>query len=65
MNGMVDEQFLVGLSEKVHRGQEGRILRGQVAGGRCYGYRNVPIEDFTRTREYGRPATPESPTGDQ
>jgi site-specific DNA recombinase len=56
MNGMVDEQFLVGLAEKVHRGQEGRILKGQVAGGRCFGYRNVPIEDFSRIGEYGRPA---------
>jgi site-specific DNA recombinase len=56
MNGMVDEQFLVGLAEKVHRGQEGRILKGQVAGGRCFGYRNVPIEDFAHLGEYGRPA---------
>lgn len=44
------------VSDKVHRGQEGRILRGQVAGGRCYGYRNVPIEDLSRRGEYGRPA---------
>jgi site-specific DNA recombinase len=56
VNGMMDEQFLVGLADKVHRGQEGRVLKGQVPGGRCYGYRNVPIEDLSRQGEYGRPA---------
>jgi DNA invertase Pin-like site-specific DNA recombinase len=56
MNGMMDEQYLVGLAEKVHRGQEGRVLKGLVAGGRCYGYKNVPLEDFSRLGEYGRPA---------
>lgn len=56
MNGMIDEQYLFGLAEKVHRGQEGRVLNGLVAGGRCYGYRNVPVEDFSRTGDYGRPA---------
>ena len=56
MNGMHDEQYSVGLAEKVHRGQEGRILKGQVGGGRCYGYKNIPIEDFSRIGEYGRPA---------
>lgn len=56
LHGMMDEQFLVGLADKVHRGQEGRTLKGLLAGGRCYGYRNVPIEDPTRTGKYGRPA---------
>jgi DNA invertase Pin-like site-specific DNA recombinase len=56
LHGMMDEQFLVGLADKVHRGQEGRTLKGLLAGGRCYGYRNVPIEDHTRTGKYGRPA---------
>jgi site-specific DNA recombinase len=56
MNGMMDEQFLVGLSDKVHRGQEGRVLQGLVAGGRCYGYKNVVLEDFSRQGEHGRPA---------
>ncbi|HEV2323755.1 MAG TPA: recombinase family protein [Terracidiphilus sp.] len=54
MNGMIDEQFLVGLSDKVHRGQEGRVLKGLVPSGKCYGYRNVPIEDCTRRGDYGR-----------
>lgn len=54
MNGMIDEQFLIGLSDKVHRGQEGRVLNGLVPCGRCYGYRNVPIEDVSRRGQYGR-----------
>ena len=56
MHGMMDEQFLVGLAQKVHRGQEGRILKGLNPGGRCYGYRNNPIEDPTRQGKYGRKA---------
>jgi site-specific DNA recombinase len=56
LHGMMDEQFLVGLADKVHRGQEGRVLKGLNPGGRCYGYVNVPIEDPTRQGKYGRPA---------
>jgi hypothetical protein len=56
LHGMMDEQFLVGLADKVHRGQEGRVLKGMNPGGRCYGYINVPIEDPTRQGKYGRPA---------
>ena len=54
--GLQDEQYLVGLRQKVHRGQEGRVLQGFNPGGRCYGYRNVPIEDPARQGKYGRPA---------
>jgi len=54
LHGMMDEQFLVSLGEKVHRGQEGRALKGFQPGGKCYGYRNVPIEDPTRNGKYGR-----------
>jgi site-specific DNA recombinase len=56
LHGMMDEQFLVGLAEKVHRGQEGRALKGLQPGGKCFGYRNVPIEDPTRSAKYGRSA---------
>ena len=56
MHGMVDEQFLVGLSQKVHRGMEGRILNGFIHGGRCYGYQNINEEDLSRRGDYGRPA---------
>ena len=54
LHGMMDEQFLVSLAEKVHRGQEGRALKGMQPGGKCYGYRNIPIEDPTRAAKYGR-----------
>jgi site-specific DNA recombinase len=53
LHGMMDEQFLDGLAEKVHRGQEGRALKGLQPGGKCFGYRNVPIEDPTRSGKYG------------
>ncbi len=56
LHGIIDEQYLAGVAEKVHRGQEGRVLKGLHPGGRCYGYRNVPIEDPTRPAKYGRPA---------
>jgi site-specific DNA recombinase len=56
MNGMMDEQFLVGLKAKVHRGQEGRFLNDMIPGGKCYGYKHIPIEDPSRKGEYGRPA---------
>ncbi|HEV8417042.1 MAG TPA: recombinase family protein [Bryobacteraceae bacterium] len=56
LHGMIDEQFLVGLADKVHRGQEARVLKGLHPGGRCYGYRNIPIEDPSRPGKYGRPA---------
>ena len=56
LHGMIDEQFLVGLADKVHRGQEGRVLKGFNPGGKCYGYINAPIEDLTRQGKYGRPA---------
>ena len=56
LHGMMDEQCLSGLREKVHRGQEGRVLAGYHPGGSCYGYRNIPIEDSTRKGKYGRPA---------
>ena len=56
LHAMIDEEYIVGVADKVHRGQEGRVLEGLVAGGRCYGYRNIPIEDPNKTAKYGRPA---------
>jgi len=56
LHAMIDEEYIVGVADKVHRGQEGRVLQGLVSGGRCYGYKNVPIEDPTKTAKYGRPA---------
>jgi site-specific DNA recombinase len=54
--GMMDERFLGDLRHKVRRGMEGRVLNGYFPGGRCYGYKNVPVEDPSRRGEYGRPA---------
>ena len=54
--GMMDEQYVTGLRDKIHRGQHGRILNGYIPAGKCYGYKNVPIEDLSRRGEYGRPA---------
>jgi len=45
IKGIGDEEYVRGLSQKVHRGQEGCILRGYTAGGTCYGYKNKPIVD--------------------
>ena len=56
LHGMMDEQYLVGLADKVHRGQEGRVLNGLNPGGKCFGYLNIPIEDPTRQGKYGRSA---------
>jgi DNA invertase Pin-like site-specific DNA recombinase len=55
-HGYTDQQYVTGLSQKVHRGQKGRVLNGYSPGGRCYGYKNVAKEDPTRRGEYGRPA---------
>jgi hypothetical protein len=55
LHAMIDEQYIVGVADKVHRGHEGRVLQGLIAGGRCFGYRNVPIEDTGQIGKYGRP----------
>lgn len=52
--GMVDEQFVRGLRDKVRRGQAGAVLSGANPGGKCYGYRNVAVEDPTRKGLHGR-----------
>ena len=49
-------RYSTSLSSKVRRGREGRFLAGYNPGGGCYGYKNVPDQDFTRRGEYGRPA---------
>jgi DNA invertase Pin-like site-specific DNA recombinase len=56
IHAIIDEQFLVDLGNKVRRGQEGCVENGKyIAGGRCYGYKNVPDEHPTEIGEYGRP----------
>jgi site-specific DNA recombinase len=44
VHGLVDSLYVKELAKKTHRGLEGAFLRGLHAGGRCYGYRNVPAE---------------------
>jgi site-specific DNA recombinase len=54
-HGIVDTLYIRELAKKTHRGVEGRALQGFHTGGRCFGYRSAPIEDSTRTDNYGRP----------
>ena len=54
-HGIVDSLYIRELSKKVYRGIEGRALKSLHTGGRCFGYRRVPIEDATRLDNYGRP----------
>jgi DNA invertase Pin-like site-specific DNA recombinase len=54
-HGIVDSLYIRELAKKVHRGVEGRALQGLHTGGRCFGYRSVPVEDSTRRDTYGRP----------
>jgi site-specific DNA recombinase len=44
VHGLVDSLYVKELSKKTHRGLEGAFLRGFHAGGRCFGYRNVPAD---------------------
>ena len=47
VHGMVDSLYVKELAKKTHRGLEGLVLRGQHAGGRCYGYDSVPVDGAT------------------
>lgn len=55
IHGLIDGMYIDELGAKVLRGMEGRALAKLHTGGRCFGYKNVPIEDLTRTDNYGRP----------
>ncbi len=55
VRGLINDIYLEDLREKTHRGLAGRALEGKNTGGRCYGYRHLPIEDPNRKDEYGRP----------
>ena len=43
--GMIDQLFLTDTAKRVHRGLEGRVLKGLHPGGRTYGYRSVAVEE--------------------
>ena len=44
LHGMQDEDFLVGLRDRIHRGMKGAVLKGHHTGGTRYGYRRILIE---------------------
>jgi site-specific DNA recombinase len=48
-----DERYSKDLAKKIHRGQEGQILKGYTAGGTCYGYRNKYLRDPHEKGEHG------------
>ena len=48
-----DERYSKDLAKKIHRGQEGQILKGYTAGGSCYGYRNKYHRDPNQKGEHG------------
>src|SRR5579872_7117341 len=56
VHGMMDEQYVTALAQKTKRGLEGAAERGNHTGGRCFGYKNVPIESNEKLDAYGRPA---------
>jgi site-specific DNA recombinase len=55
VHGITDSQYIKELSKKTFRGLEGKVLEQLHHGGRCFGYRSVPIEDAARRDQYGRP----------
>jgi site-specific DNA recombinase len=55
VHGLVDSLYLEELAKKTFRGVEQRALDGLHTGGRCFGYRNVPIEDLSQRDSHGRP----------
>ena len=55
VRGLMNELYLDDLREKTHRGLAGRAHEGLNTGGRCFGYRHIPIESATRKDELGRP----------
>jgi site-specific DNA recombinase len=54
IQSFISEDYSRALGDKVSRGQRGRVEAGYLPSGKCFGYDNVPIEDPTRTGEYGR-----------
>ena len=55
-HGIVDSLYIRELAKKTYRGVEGKVLNRLHHGGRCFGYKSVPIEDPKRRDQYGRPA---------
>jgi site-specific DNA recombinase len=55
LNGIKDEDYLLDLRNKVHRGLRGAVLKGHHTGGDRYGYKSVLVEDPIRKDKHGRP----------
>ncbi len=45
VHGLVDSLYIKELAKKTHRGLEGKALKGEHTGGRCFGYDNVRTDD--------------------
>jgi site-specific DNA recombinase len=45
MHGIIDSVYVKELGKKTHRGLRGRVSKGLSAGGRCYGYDSIAVED--------------------
>jgi site-specific DNA recombinase len=56
VHAITDALYISELSEKTRRGLEGKVLNHMHHGGRCFGYKSMPIEDPKRRDQYGRPA---------
>jgi hypothetical protein len=54
MRGIMNEMYIDDVREKTHRGLTGKVLDGFSHGGRCYGYKSLPIEHDTKKDEHGR-----------
>ena len=53
--GLMNEQYIEDLREKIARGMQGQALKGFHCGGRIYGYKLVPVLHPTKTDPYGNP----------
>lgn len=55
MRGIMNEMYIDDVRDKTHRGLTGKVLDGFSSGGRCYGYKSLPIEHDIKKDEHGRP----------
>ncbi len=55
IRGAMNEEARREVAWRTHRGQEGQARKGYSAGGRLYGYRNVPEFHLTERDHLGRP----------
>jgi site-specific DNA recombinase len=48
VHGIIDSAYWRELAQKTHRGMQGRALRGDATGGRCFGYNTVTSDGGAR-----------------